>query len=709
MATIILTAAGTAVGGPIGGAVGAIVGQAIDQRLFREKGRDGPRLTDLAVQTSSYGTPIPQLFGTMRVAGTVIWSTDLIEHAAQDGGGKGRSGGTRYSSSASFAVLLSARAIRSVGRIWADGRLLRGAAGDLKVPVRMRLYLGDEDQAVDPLIASAIGLDRAPACRGQAYAVFEDLGLGDFGNRIPSLTFEVTADADDVDCAEVVRAMSGQRATGESGTRLAGYSGYGESVRGPLAALLQVGGAWLREGADGLTVRAGAGASVAIADVGAGRGGRGVRAVAAADTAPRAVTLQHHDPARDYQVGLQRVRRAGSGARELAIELPAAVDAGTAKGLAAAALARIDAERERRTVALDWRALGLVPGDRVTIIGEPGLWRVVEMAVEHMVVTVELVRVRRAPVAVPATSGAVLAASDAIVGATVLEVVEMLPADGTILTAPRLTVAAAGRGPGWRQAALQISLDGGVTWEARGTTAGPAVLGRVVGIAGGPGSATLVDRRTVIEVDLLHDAMLLAEADAAALDADANLAMVGAEIIQFGSAERIGPRRWRLRDLWRGRLGTEWAIDSGGVGQRFVLLDAATSTRIDLPSGVIGREVRVMASGVGDGDTPAIASIVVDGASVAPPTPVHLTVRRAADGSRQASWVRRSRAGWVWGEGIDTPLAEERETYAVAFEGSGAGEALTTETGIVIPTGATAVSVRQAGTTARSRPVRLAL
>ncbi len=81
MATLVLTAVGTAIGGPIGGAIGAMIGQTVDQNvLFKPKGRDGPRLTELSVQTSSYGTQIPKLFGTMRVAGSVIWATDLIEH-----------------------------------------------------------------------------------------------------------------------------------------------------------------------------------------------------------------------------------------------------------------------------------------------------------------------------------------------------------------------------------------------------------------------------------------------------------------------------------------------------------------------------------------------------------------------------------------------------------------------------------------------------
>ena len=79
MATILFTAGGQYLGGPIGGAIGSILGQAVDARILAPKPNEGPRLKELAVQTSQYGTAIPAVFGRMRVAGTVIWSTDLIE------------------------------------------------------------------------------------------------------------------------------------------------------------------------------------------------------------------------------------------------------------------------------------------------------------------------------------------------------------------------------------------------------------------------------------------------------------------------------------------------------------------------------------------------------------------------------------------------------------------------------------------------------
>ena len=88
MATLVLSTVGTALGGPAGGAIGAIIGQSFDQQLLSPV-RRGPRLGDLRVQSSSYGTQIPRIYGSMRVAGSVIWATDLVE-GEQTTGAKGQ-------------------------------------------------------------------------------------------------------------------------------------------------------------------------------------------------------------------------------------------------------------------------------------------------------------------------------------------------------------------------------------------------------------------------------------------------------------------------------------------------------------------------------------------------------------------------------------------------------------------------------------------
>ena len=80
MATVIFAALGTLIGGPLGGAIGALVGRQVDGAIIGGPRQEGPRLKELGVTTSSYGTPIPRHYGRMRVPGTIMWATDLVEH-----------------------------------------------------------------------------------------------------------------------------------------------------------------------------------------------------------------------------------------------------------------------------------------------------------------------------------------------------------------------------------------------------------------------------------------------------------------------------------------------------------------------------------------------------------------------------------------------------------------------------------------------------
>src|SRR6478735_3363391 len=100
MATLALTSIGNALGGPIGGAIGGLIGNGIDRSLFGPGPRTGPRLNDLSVQTSSYGTPVPRVYGTMRVAGTVVWATELRESSEPQTCAKGQPDVVVYSYSA---------------------------------------------------------------------------------------------------------------------------------------------------------------------------------------------------------------------------------------------------------------------------------------------------------------------------------------------------------------------------------------------------------------------------------------------------------------------------------------------------------------------------------------------------------------------------------------------------------------------------------
>jgi len=153
--------------------------------------REGPRLSELALQTSTEGASIPVVYGRMRVAGQVIWAARFTEHAQtrKANGGKGGPKVTEFRYSLSFAVGLCEGPVAGVGRIWANGEELDRSG------LVMRFHNGGEDQLPDPLIEAVEGAGHVPAFRGLAYAVFEDLPLDAFGDRIPNLAFEVIAAA----------------------------------------------------------------------------------------------------------------------------------------------------------------------------------------------------------------------------------------------------------------------------------------------------------------------------------------------------------------------------------------------------------------------------------------------------------------------------------------------------------------------------------
>jgi hypothetical protein len=723
MATVVLTAVGTAIGGPIGGAIGSLLGQVIDREIiFRPKGREGPRLAELSVQTSTYGAPIPKLFGTMRIAGQVVWATDLKESRDTEGGGKGQPSTTTYSYSASFAVLLSARAIRGVRRIWADGKLLRGVAGDFKSRTGFRLHLGGEDQAADPLIASAEGVGQTPAMRGCAYAVFENLALADFGNRIPSLTFEVEADTGAIALGAIVEGVSGGAVRSDLALPVGGFSGYGDSVRGVIAPLAEIAGARFAE-RDGVLWATGGADAGEIAALGAAadgkRGGRLERDVAALETVPRRVTIAHYDAARDYQIGAQQAARGGPGRRDGRIELAAAVSAGGAKLLAEQVLARAMAARATRRVRVPWSPVVPEPGASVRVAGDAARWRVTGVAIERLVAEISLTRIAGgSAAALPATPGRVLGEVDAAAGASRIEAFELPPTGDAPLMQPRLHIAACGEGPGWRGAGILVRTEPDGGWAVAGRIRLASVMGTLES-ALSPAAAGLIDRRSMIEVALAHDGMMLADADDASLDAGANAALIGDELVQFARAEPLGGARWRISGLWRGRRGTEGAMDAQAAGTRFVLIDPAALLAVDLPPGTIGRTVDASASGVGDAE-PAAASAGMSGRSVAPPAPVHARATALGDGGLLIGWTRRSRTGWAWRDGVDAPLSEEREAYRLTItRGDGSVRAIeTANPGWTYPAAALAddrsmgpvgLTIAQIGTHAASVPLTMTI
>ena len=203
--------AGFVLGGPSGAILGANLGGMAAGAFFPKSQsvqlptQEGPRLADLRAQISTYGNIIPRVYGTMRLAGNVIWATDIKEVRSEktttqtsSGGGKGGGGGKTTTSQTTIsyeyyvtlAIAICEGEIDEVIRVWADSKVLTetelsAAQGKYNV------HFGDEEQGVDDIMAKYLPAGTIPAHRGMAYVVVEDFPLAAYGNRIPNFTFEV--------------------------------------------------------------------------------------------------------------------------------------------------------------------------------------------------------------------------------------------------------------------------------------------------------------------------------------------------------------------------------------------------------------------------------------------------------------------------------------------------------------------------------------
>lgn len=206
MATLVLQTIGSVVGGAVAGPIGSTIGRLIgglggsyiDQAMqphASPRYSVGPRLKSMDGISSTEGAGVPRVYGRARIGGQMIWATRFLERIAVSFEQAPKSGkGTEspqqkivftYNYSANFAIGLCEGPIAFVRRIWADGSELDMTA----LPIR--IYTGGEDQEPDPLIVAKEGAGNAPAYRGLAYIVFDDLPLAAFGNRIPQFTFEI--------------------------------------------------------------------------------------------------------------------------------------------------------------------------------------------------------------------------------------------------------------------------------------------------------------------------------------------------------------------------------------------------------------------------------------------------------------------------------------------------------------------------------------
>jgi len=178
-----------------GFAIGSMVGGLLMPDTVGLQDQSGPRLSDLKVTTSTYGSPMARVYGSYRIGGNIIWANNIKEtkHVEEVEVGKGGSETydvITYTYSIDMALALCEGPIGAVKRIWADSVLIYDEANKKrKDDLSIKIYLGTSDQPVDWFLQGY--KSNSPAYRHTAYIVFNNFQLAKFGDRIPNITAEV--------------------------------------------------------------------------------------------------------------------------------------------------------------------------------------------------------------------------------------------------------------------------------------------------------------------------------------------------------------------------------------------------------------------------------------------------------------------------------------------------------------------------------------
>lgn len=669
MATLLLTAVGTAVGGPIGGAIGAFIGRQADEALFGTS-RQGPRLKELTVTTSSYGQPLPRNFGRMRVAGSIIWSTELRETKNKEGGSKGRPSTTTFSYSVSFAVALSSTPIERIGRIWADGNLMRGTAGDLKVGGGMRIYPGKGDSRVDPLIAADRGA-QAPAFRDLAYVVFEDLQLVDFGNRIPALTFEIFATNDEtISLVELVPSAE----PGEGNVVLEdarGFSDEGGSIGSTLATISQVFPLVCTTSARGLRLGPAYSTPEEIPVLPEQISNRGSEDASLRHKrrgeriGNEPLALRYYDEDRDYQPSVQRALGLRPDGREIMVDLPAAMNAQGARQLANSNAHRARWSNEQVVWRVGELNPEIAPGRLVRLPDAGGIWLIKSWEWSDRGVELGLDRVSPELAGeLAGDPGVSNTPADNPISPTQLFAFEAPPDDNSNPSDRAMFVAATSESVGWRGAAIYV--EQGTSLEEVGSTGNSRAIAGTLTVPLGSSHCTHIESNADLSIHLEAPDLAFQDTDVMGLANGANRLMVGAELVQFLEAHFLGNGDWRLSGLLRGRAGTEPAAHFGhDTGTSVVLLNDQI-TALDPSVIPISQSLQIAAIGLAD-EEPVLAELQNVGLSRRPIMPIAPSFRVQTDGAWQFCWTRRARGQWTWPDGVEVPLVEEQELYKVGF------------------------------------------
>lgn len=162
----------------------------------RPQAQDNGRQIDPRISGSRYGAFIQRHYGTVELAGQVIWASPILDVPSTTPGTNSKRGSTPTTTThryyRSFAVLFCAGPIYGITRIKADDKTYyNGETMGEFATDKIHVYVGNETQTPNSWIEADKGVGNVPANRGYCVVVFKDFPIDEYGDRIPNIRAEI--------------------------------------------------------------------------------------------------------------------------------------------------------------------------------------------------------------------------------------------------------------------------------------------------------------------------------------------------------------------------------------------------------------------------------------------------------------------------------------------------------------------------------------
>ena len=544
------------------------------------------------------------------------------------------------------------------------------------------IHLGTEDQLPDEFIESIEGIGNVPAYRGQAYVVFKNFSVADYGNRIPNLTFEITNGVNKLN--DIIYEIKGNAGLPDSqceidgmGIEVPGITITGSTYREQLEQLQSV---YLFDGVErfGKVVFRQRDFTdpieISLDDFGTSEAGSESGEAYTVTRKnekelPKTVSLTYVSSEKDFQSVTTSMSKQNTVSRsETKVSLNLVMTNMWARSVAETLLYEAWINQTSYEFSLPHKYAFLCPGDVLrlnfqtrqpycmvtkTNYGAPGMVKI--SAVDIGKTT--FLQFNRST-------------DPDINGGTIKPAT---PVYYQFLDIPKLPTDTLQDDEHIYFAANAERYYGGRVFKETGTSeyevllpyAGASTIGRAASVL--PAAQTnYFDMNSYVDVVVFGGEQLVSRTRTDVLNW-MNAALLGDEIIQFLTATLIGTNTYRLSGLLRGRAGTEDKVSGHVIGDRFVYLGSSIKAMSILRSDWYAAKNYK----VGQSTVPVIGDIVqsttftCNGIAALPYSVCHAKGVRNASGDLTASWKRRTRGDGSWKSYSDVPLSEVSEKYEI--------------------------------------------